>query len=184
MGDTAPHLMICTCEKTMPLDARAIGRACTGRITQANQLCGLEIDRFKAALADGVPVTVACTQEAPLFREVAEDLVPSSALTFVNIRETARMVEGCGRGWSEGCSADRGGSRGYAAHRAGDARKQRRRLDLWPRRSRDRGRSPTCRPSRHHGASDQARRRDPSPLKRVSGPEGQRAQCAWASRPV
>ena len=63
MGDTTPHLMVCTCEKTMPLDARAIGGACTGRITQANQLCGLEIDRFKAALADGVAITVACTQE-------------------------------------------------------------------------------------------------------------------------
>ena len=97
MGDTTPHLMICTCEKTMPLDARAIGRSCTGRITQANQLCGLEIDRFKAALADGVSVTVACTQEAPLFREVAEDLAPSSALTFVNIRETG--------GWSNEASA-------------------------------------------------------------------------------
>ena len=97
MGDTAPHLMICTCEKTMQLDARAIGRACTGRITQANQLCGLEIDRFKAALADGVPITVACVQEAPLFREVAGDLIPSSALTFVNIRETA--------GWSKDAAA-------------------------------------------------------------------------------
>jgi hypothetical protein len=97
MGDTAPHLMICTCEKSMQLDARAIGRACSGRITQANQLCGLEIDQFKAALADGVPITVACIQEAPLFREVAEDLVPSSALTFVNIRETA--------GWSKDAAA-------------------------------------------------------------------------------
>ncbi|UQR62380.1 4Fe-4S binding protein [Bradyrhizobium sp. C-145] len=81
----------------MSLDARTIGRACTGRITQANQLCGIEIDRFKAALADGVPISVACTQEAPLFREVAEDLVFSSALTFVNIRETA--------GWSKDAAA-------------------------------------------------------------------------------
>ena len=92
MGDTARHLMICTCEKTMPLDARAIGCACPGQIIQANQLCGLELDRFKAALADGAPITVACTQEAPLFQEVAEDIAPSSALTFVNIRETG--------GWS------------------------------------------------------------------------------------
>jgi ferredoxin len=97
MGDTTPHLMVCTCEKTMPLDARAIGGACTGRITQANQLCGLEIERFKAALADGVAITIACTQEAPLFREVAGGLAPSSALTFVNIRETA--------GWSKDASA-------------------------------------------------------------------------------
>ena len=97
MGDTAPHLMICTCEKTMQLDARAIARACSGRITQANQRCGFEIDRFKTALADGAPITVACTQEAPLFRQVAEDLVPSSALTFVNIRETG--------GWSKDAAA-------------------------------------------------------------------------------
>ena len=97
MGDTAPHLMICTCEKTMPLNARAIGRACPGQITQANQLCGLEIDRFKAALADGAPIIVACTQEAPLFQQVAEHIAPSSALTFVNIRETA--------GWSTDAAA-------------------------------------------------------------------------------
>ena len=97
MGNTTPHLMICTCEKTMPLDAQAIGRACTGRITQTNQLCGLDLNQFKAALADGVPLTVACTQEVPLFQEVAEDLAPSSALTFVNIRETG--------GWSKDAAA-------------------------------------------------------------------------------
>ena len=97
MGNTTPHLMICTCEKTMPLDAQAIGRACTGRITQANQLCGLDLNQFKAALADGVPLTVACTQEVPLFQEVAENLAPSSALTFVNIRETG--------GWAKDAAA-------------------------------------------------------------------------------
>jgi hypothetical protein len=97
MGNTTPHLMICTCEKTMPLDAQAIGRACTGRITQANQLCGLDLNQFKAALADGVPLTVACTQELPLFQEVAENLAPSSALTFVNIRETG--------GWAKDAAA-------------------------------------------------------------------------------
>ncbi|MGY3457210.1 hypothetical protein ACVWW5_002660 [Bradyrhizobium sp. LM3.4] len=95
MGDTTPHLMICTCEKTMPLDARAIGRVCTGRITQADQLCGLEIDRFKAALAEGAPITVACTQEAPLFRDLAEDLVRSSqrspSSTFERLRDGRRM---------------------------------------------------------------------------------------------
>jgi len=97
MGDATPHLMICTCEKTMPLDARAIGHVCTGRITQANQLCGLDLDRYKAALADGGPITVACTQEAPRFKDVARDLAPSSALTFVNIRETG--------GWSKDAAA-------------------------------------------------------------------------------
>src|SRR5258708_15879800 len=97
MGDATPKLMICTCEKTMPLDARAIGHVCTGRITQANQLCGLDLDQYKAALADGGPITVACTQEAPRFNDVARDLAPSSALTCVTIRETG--------GWSKDAAA-------------------------------------------------------------------------------
>jgi len=80
----------------MPLDAAAIGRGCGGKITQANQLCGLELDRFRQALADGAPITVACTQEAPLFREVAENS-PQAQLTFVNIRETG--------GWSKDAAA-------------------------------------------------------------------------------
>jgi ferredoxin len=96
MSAAPSHLLICSCEKTMPLDAAAIGRGCGGRITQANQLCGLELDRFRQALADGAPITVACTQEAPLFREVAENS-PRAQLTFVNIRETG--------GWSNDAAA-------------------------------------------------------------------------------
>ena len=80
----------------MPLDAEAIGRGCTATIIQANQLCGLDLDQFKKALADGAPITVACTQEAPLFREVAEN-TPQAQLTFVNIRETG--------GWSKDAAA-------------------------------------------------------------------------------
>src|SRR5260370_28943330 len=91
MSSESSHLLICSCENTMPLDAQAIGRGCAARITQANQLCGLELERFKQALADGAPITVACTQEAPLFKEVAENF-PQAQLTFVNIRETG--------GWS------------------------------------------------------------------------------------
>src|SRR5260370_7087034 len=90
MSAASSHLLICSCEKTMPLDAAAIARGCAGEITQANQLCGLELERFKDALADGAPITVACTQQAPLFREVAESF-PQAKLTFVNIREP--------RGW-------------------------------------------------------------------------------------
>jgi len=93
---TASHLLICSCEKTMPLDVPAINRGCAGKITQANQLCGLELDRFKQALGDGAPITVACTQEAPLFREVAEDF-PQAQLTFANIREAG--------GWSDDAAA-------------------------------------------------------------------------------
>ena len=96
MSAVPSHLMICSCELTMPLDATAIGRGCGGKITQANQLCGLELDRFRKALTDGAPITVACTQEAPLFREVAENS-PQAELTFVNIRETG--------GWSNEAAA-------------------------------------------------------------------------------
>ena len=80
----------------MPLDQAAIGRGCAADITQANQLCGLELDRFRKALAGSAPITVACTQEAPLFQEVAEDF-PQAQLTFVNIRETG--------GWSQDAAA-------------------------------------------------------------------------------
>ncbi|MBR1194728.1 4Fe-4S binding protein [Bradyrhizobium sp. AUGA SZCCT0240] len=96
MATVASHLLICSCEKTMPLDVPAINRGCAGKITQANQLCGLELERFKQALADGAPITVACTQEAPLFREVAEDF-PQAQLTFANIREAG--------GWSNDAAA-------------------------------------------------------------------------------
>ncbi len=96
MSADSSHLLICSCERTMPLDAQAIGRGCAGKITQANQLCGQELERFKQALADGAPVTVACTQEAPLFTEVAENF-PQAQLTFVNIRETG--------GWSNEAAA-------------------------------------------------------------------------------
>src|SRR3954466_1671657 len=96
MSEALPHVLICSCEKTMPLDAQAIGRGCQAKITQSNQLCGLDLERFKEALADGAPITVACTQEAPLFREVAENF-PQAQLTFVNIRETG--------GWSNDAAA-------------------------------------------------------------------------------
>ena len=184
MGDTAPHLMICTCEKTMQLDARAIGRACSGT----------DYPGQPALRVRNRPVQGGTRRWRTHYRRLypGSPLVPGSGgrsrpLLSAHLRQHSRnrgMVEGCGRGWPKGRSADRGCRRGYAAHRASDAREPRRRPDLWPRRGSDRGRSPTRRPSRHHGASDQAWRRDSSPLKRVSGPEGQRAQCSWASRPV
>ena len=59
MSAATSRLLICSCEKTMPLDAEAIGRGCAAKIGQANQLCGLDLDRFKEALAGGsVPAVV------------------------------------------------------------------------------------------------------------------------------
>jgi ferredoxin len=96
MSSAKSHLLVCSCEKTMPLDTQAIRRGCAAHMTQANQLCGLDLAQFKAALAEGEAITVACTQEAPLFKEVAEDF-PDVPLTFVNIRESG--------GWSKDAAA-------------------------------------------------------------------------------
>jgi ferredoxin len=84
---------VCTCEDTMPLDGRAIARGCQGgEVRGAEQLCQAQLDRFLAALGEGQPVTVACTAQAPLFAQEAEQAGFEQALGFVNIRETA--------GWS------------------------------------------------------------------------------------
>jgi len=74
----------------MPLDGRAIARGCAGGAPRlAEQLCQSQLDRFLAALAEDVPVTVACTAQAPLFAEVAEDAGFARPLNFVNVREAA-----------------------------------------------------------------------------------------------
>ena len=96
MSGAKPRLLICSCEKSMSLDAQAIGRACAVHVTHGDQLCGLELARVNTALAEGDEITIACTQEAPLFKEVAEDLERPTP-TFVNIRETA--------GWSKDAAA-------------------------------------------------------------------------------
>ena len=84
-------ILVCSCEDTMPLDADALGRGCRGaEIKQANQLCRAELGRFRKAAAGKAPITVGCTQEAPLFSEAAGEGAP--AIAFVNVRETA--------GWS------------------------------------------------------------------------------------
>ena len=89
-------IIACSCEDTIALDPDAIARGCRGAsVTTAHQLCRAELERFRAAAAAGGPVTVGCTQEAPLFAEVAGAAAPRVA--FANIRETA--------GWSADAGA-------------------------------------------------------------------------------
>ena len=72
MADRPPKILICSCEDTMPLDADAVRRGCRGaEVVTARQLCRAELERFRAAAAGGEPLIVGCTQEAPLFSEVA-----------------------------------------------------------------------------------------------------------------
>jgi ferredoxin len=92
MADSTRHILICSCDDTMPLDADAVRRGCRGKPTTATQLCRAELDRFRAIAAEDTPLTVACTQEASLFSEMAVESGRASPVEFVNIREAA--------GWS------------------------------------------------------------------------------------
>src|SRR3972149_5206581 len=98
MGDRPRQILICSCENPMPLDGEAVRRACKDSVVvEGRQLCRAELERFRKVAAGGEPLTVACTQEAPLFEEIAAEIEGSGAITFVNIRETA--------GWSKDAKA-------------------------------------------------------------------------------
>ncbi|MGH8660350.1 MAG: 4Fe-4S binding protein [Burkholderiales bacterium] len=92
--------LICNCNKTMPLDAKALAAALKldAAPNLASELCRKHVGVFEAAVKNGGDLVVACTQEAPLFSELHAEMKGSGNLKFVNIRETA--------GWSaEGKSA-------------------------------------------------------------------------------
>src|SRR4051812_46139387 len=93
MTEQPRTILLCSCENTIPLDAEAVRRGCRGAdVATANHLCRTEIERFRAlATKGGEPVIVGCTQEAPLFSEVAGE--HAGAVSFVNVREAA--------GWSK-----------------------------------------------------------------------------------
>ena len=98
MAERPRHILICSCEDSMPLDGEAVRRVCRDSVVvEGRQLCRAELGRFRKAAAGGERIVVACTQEAPLFEEVAGETEDSSAITFVNIRETA--------GWSKDAAA-------------------------------------------------------------------------------
>ncbi len=90
--------LICDCNKTMPLDPRALGASLGENLTLHSSLCRREAGRFLAAAtqsgASGDELVVACTQEKRLFLELAQQVdTPVAPLRFVNIRETG--------GWSK-----------------------------------------------------------------------------------
>src|SRR5438067_3461307 len=86
------QLWLCSCNGTMPLDADAlkqsIGVAPQGGVK--SMLCQKELGTFGAEARGDV--VVACTQEARLLGDVAEETARAQTIRFVNIRETA--------GWS------------------------------------------------------------------------------------
>jgi len=92
---TAPDCtLICSCRDTNPLDEEALERAFPGRVVRRfRDLCRTERQAFTAELERGRRLLVACTQEAPLFLELAEPAGDSVEVRFANIREKA--------GWSD-----------------------------------------------------------------------------------
>jgi ferredoxin len=86
-------LKLCSCNGTIALDAKRLAESLkTGApLTVHRELCRKEAGAFQAALADA-DLIVACTQEAPLFAELASAAQSQANLSFLNIRESA--------GWS------------------------------------------------------------------------------------
>jgi ferredoxin len=92
------RVLVCNCDATMALEESALTRACQavgaeGKIDLNTQLCRSQLGNFQRAILGKEPVLVACTQEAPLFGEIAAEDNPEAEVAFVNIRETA--------GWSD-----------------------------------------------------------------------------------
>jgi len=97
------NVLVCNCQKTMAIDGDALARAAGGDSCRvAEHLCRRELPQFqdtaRQSMQDGSALLVACTQEAPLFRETLDDLVNEAGgeapdIRFVNIREHA--------GWSD-----------------------------------------------------------------------------------
>jgi ferredoxin len=87
-------LKLCNCNKTITLDAKGLASALNLKqpIRIHTELCRKEVASFQEALKEESCV-VACTQEAPLFSELAREAGAATELEFINIREHA--------GWSE-----------------------------------------------------------------------------------
>jgi ferredoxin len=87
------RIKVCNCNHTMPVDGAALGAALDeGVLPVANQLCRREVNSYLDTLEGAERIVVACTQEQPLFEELAEMKQTVAPLRFVNIREAA--------GWS------------------------------------------------------------------------------------
>jgi len=81
--------LVCNCNGTMPLDAKALG------VPVHQSLCRQEVGTFLKALDGSEPLVIACTQEGALFGELAEqaDKPLVAPLRFVNIREVAGWTQ-------------------------------------------------------------------------------------------
>lgn len=91
---TAPaqsqRLFVCNCQRTMEIDGKRLAEMLgAGQpLTVHTELCRGQVAAFEEGLKSGAALHVACTQEAPLFREVTAEK-GGAELKFTNIRERA-----------------------------------------------------------------------------------------------
>ena len=99
MTEPRHKLLLCNCNRTSPIDGKAVAGALDLAASPLihTELCRKQVAAFEAAVKSGDDVLVACTQEAPLFREVNEQLAGVGEIRFTNVRETA--------GWSPEASS-------------------------------------------------------------------------------
>lgn len=88
------RVLMCSCEGSMPLDAKAVAAALDIAPPERvfTQLCRSQLEEYRAALAGGEPLLVCCGQEAPLFQELAR-MAEAEPPLCVDIRDRA--------GWSD-----------------------------------------------------------------------------------
>ena len=84
------RVLVCNCEKTMDISAKALSKA-TGidGLHVHTNLCRTELSNYTNNLNGEEPLLVCCTQEAPLFRELADEAGTQQKISFTNIRERA-----------------------------------------------------------------------------------------------
>ncbi len=92
-------VLVCNCEGTMPLDAKALQQAAGSDTAPVihHQLCRSELENAKAVFGRGEDTIVACLQEAPVFSETAAALETAGDIRFCGIREQAGWSDEAGR---------------------------------------------------------------------------------------
>ncbi len=176
MAESPRTILICSCEDTMPLDARAVKRGCRGarghdrasalprRARAVPRGRGRRRAAHRRLHAGGAAVRRGRREP----RDAADPLRQHP--------RDRRLVERCRGGRSEDGGADRGRRRARARHSVRQLQQRGRDPDLRPRRARDRGGQPAQGPSRRHRADQAARRRGAAARHRFPG--GARARSA------
>ncbi len=141
-------ILVCSCEDTMPLDAQALRLGCRGaHLVSGRQFCRAELERFRELAASGAPITMGCTQEASLFREIAAG---TSDVTYRESARECRLVSRCFERRAEDGRARRRGGGTDAGRALRQPQKRRDHSGIRSRRARNRGGEPPQGSSRRH----------------------------------